>query len=112
MIYEIRNYHFDPDRIDDYREWATHLAVPHLKRELDLVGFWINSADEPTITGAPHDDLGTANVTWIIRWEDVESRQQGWDRVFLSDAWKEIFERVPGGRASYRRLESKFADEI
>ena len=112
MIVEIRNYHFDPARIDDYRVWATELAVPHLKAELDLVGFWINTAAEPEITGAPHDDLGTANVTWILRWDDLETRSKTMDRVFSSDRWKEIFAKVPGGRESYRRTEAKFAAEI
>jgi len=112
MIFEIRNYHFDPARLDDYRVWATDLAVPHLKAELDVVGFWISTADEPEITGAPHDDLGTANVTWILRWEDLKTRSETMERVFSSDRWKEIFAQVPGGRASYRRTESKFAAEI
>jgi len=28
MIYEIRNYHFDPQRFDEYKAWAKEKALP------------------------------------------------------------------------------------
>jgi len=71
MIYEIRNYHFRPDLIDAYKAWAKAEAIPHLASQLDVLGFWINSKDAHEVNGAPQDHLGTANVTWIIRWRDL-----------------------------------------
>lgn len=51
MLFEIRNYHFRPELLDAYREWA-------------------------------------------------------------SEAWVEIFSKVPGGLDSYLRRESKFAEAL
>jgi hypothetical protein len=28
-MFEIRNYHFDPARFDEYKKWAETLAVPY-----------------------------------------------------------------------------------
>ena len=110
MVYEIRSYHFEPTRLAEYKKWAHELAVPYLEEQLDLVGFWTNRDEEPEVLGEPHDSLGTANVTWIIRWEDLDQRDPRMREVFVCDAWREIFAKVPGGRASYLRRESKFAE--
>ena len=112
MLFEIRNYHFRPELLDAYREWASEHAVPFLKKELDVVGFWINSEDEPEVLGEPHDELGTANVTWVLRWNDLAQRNETMARVFASEAWVEIFSKVPGGLDSYLRRESKFAEAL
>ena len=112
MIFEIRNYHFDPARFDAYKEWGEREAVPFLSRELDLVGFWVSAGDDPEIIGRAHDELGTANVTWIIRWRDREQRNEVLPRLFATPEWEDIFSRVPGGLASYLRIESRFADAI
>ncbi len=34
---------------------------------------------------------GSANVTWIIRWESMEKRNQGPIDVFGSEGWLEIW---------------------
>jgi hypothetical protein len=47
---------------------------------MDVVGFWIITADPPEILGA----LGTANVTWIIRWRDIAHRNEAWAAVLES----------------------------
>ena len=73
MIYEIRNYHFNPARLEEYKTWAKEKALPFLDRELDLVGFWANAGDSEVL-GEPMDILGSANITWIIRWPDRETR--------------------------------------
>jgi hypothetical protein len=112
MIYEIRNYHFRPDLIDAYKAWAKAEAIPHLVSQLDVVGFWINSNDTPEVNGAPLDHLGTANVTWIIRWRDLAQRNEVLPRLVSSPPWQDIYARVPGGRASYLRSEAKFADAL
>ena len=111
-MYEIRNYHFRPDLIDAYKAWAKNEALPYLAMQLDVLGFWINSNDAPEVTGAPLDHLGSANVTWIIRWRDLAERNEVWTRIFVSPEWADIFSRVPEGLASYLRIEAKFADSL
>ncbi len=113
-MYEIRNYHFDPERIDQYKTWAKTVALPHLKSKMDVVGFWI-SDDTPAEYGGrlPRDAYGPpANVTWIIRWQDKNQRDAAWAELRASDEWKTIFGQVPGGPASYARTEAIFASEL
>jgi hypothetical protein len=112
MIYEIRNYHFRPDLIDAYKAWAKAEAIPHLASQLEVLGFWINSKDAPEVNGAPQDHLGTAYVTWIIRWRDLARRNEVLPRILSSPAWQDIFSRVPEGPASYLRIEAKFAEAL
>jgi hypothetical protein len=87
-------------------------AIPHLASQLDVLGFWINSKDAPEVNGAPQDHLGTANVTWIIRWRDLAQRNEVLPRILSSPAWQDIFSRVPEGPASYLRIEAKFAEAL
>ena len=108
MIYEIRNYHYEPTQMQNYQNWAKESALPYIRKHLDLVGFWVNTNDKPEVSGKPQDDLGTATVTWIIRWPDVQTRHREFPNVFGSDEWKEIMQKNPG-QANYHRSESKFA---
>jgi hypothetical protein len=112
MMYEIRNYHFKPELLDQYKEWAKTKAVPHLSKELDVLGFWANGEDPPEVNGEPHDALGCANITWIIRWKDLAQRNEVLPRVLASPEWEAIFAHVPGGRTSYLRIENKFAESL
>jgi hypothetical protein len=112
MIYEIRNYHFRPDLFEPYKVWAKTEAMPYLGAQMDVVGFWITTADPPEILGAPTDHLGTANVTWIIRWRDIAHRNEAWAAVLESPEWKDIFSRVPEGMPSYLRIEAKFTESL
>ena len=112
MIYEIRNYHFEPSRFEEYKTWAKEQALPFLRKELELVGFWTKTPDPVEVLGVQTDDLGSANITWIIRWKDMEQRNQRMGEVFTSDAWAQIFKSVPGGLDSYLRRESRFAEEL
>jgi hypothetical protein len=112
MIHEVRNYHFRPDLFEDYKAWAKDLALPYLGKRMDILGFWVNSADAPQVSGAPLDDLGSANVTWVIRWRDVAHRDKGWAEAVAGPEWEAIIARVPGGMASYLRSEAKFADAL
>lgn len=64
-----------------YKVWAKTAAMPYLGAQMDVVGFWITTADPPEILGAPTDHLGTANVTWIIRWRDMAHRNEAWAAV-------------------------------
>ncbi|MDE0003794.1 MAG: hypothetical protein OXQ29_13985 [Rhodospirillaceae bacterium] len=113
MIYEIRDYYIDPAMIDVYEEWTTKRALPYMRRELDLVGFWFLADPEPEVTGAPLDETGAANVTWIIRWDDIETRNREMGRVFSpsGDEWSEIWKQHPG-RQVYRRLEVRFTRNV
>jgi hypothetical protein len=112
MIYEIRNYHFRPDLLEDYKTWAKTQAVPYLSRKMDVLGFWASTDDAPEVNGETQDKLGSANVTWVIRWRDLAHRNQQLPIVLSGPEWEGIFTHVPGGRASYLRTEAKFAESL
>ncbi|MYD98472.1 MAG: hypothetical protein F4X98_13970 [Gammaproteobacteria bacterium] len=111
MIYEIRNYHYEPSVIEQYREWAIGKALPYIRAHLDVVGFWVNIDEPPQVGGMPLDELGSATVTWIIRWDDVETRQRVMPQVFGSAEWREIMAENPG-QENYHRTEAKFAEAL
>lgn len=111
-MYEIRNYYYKPELFEAYKAWAKSRALAYLQRELDLVGFWTNLPDAPQINGQAMDNLGSANITWIIRWKDMATRNEVMGRIFQTPEWAEIFKDVPGGISSYLRMEAKFAEQI
>ncbi|MBV1879024.1 MAG: NIPSNAP family protein [Pseudomonadales bacterium] len=113
MINEIRNYHYNPEKLGLYREWAVNEAVPFLKKHLDVVGFWIDSGATPEISGQQKMQLplGSANVTWIIRWQDMAARKAGHKRVFGGDGWKAVFAKHPDANG-YFQIEAKFAEAV
>ena len=111
-MFEIRNYHFDPTKFAAYKEWARSEAIPYLARQVDLVGFWASTADAAELRGKPHDELGPANLTWIIRWRDLAQRNEVLPKVFATPEWEDIFSRVPGGLGSYLRIEAKFTEAL
>ena len=114
MFYEIRNYHFDPTKIEEYKPVAAKVALPYLKSKMDIVGFWVNNDMDPIIGGShPQDENARpANITWIIRWQDRSQRDQVWEAMRSDPEWQAFFSKVPGGRESYFRTEVKFATEI
>ena len=111
MIYEIRNYWYEPARLADYREWVGAEGLPYLRKHLDIVGFWITNDEPAEVDVTPMDELGHANVTWIIRWPDIETRHATLPLVLRSDEWQAVFANSPG-RTNYRRVEVRFADGI
>lgn len=111
-IYEIRNYHFNPDLYDEYTEVARGEYLSYLREHLDVVGFFVDSDIPPEVRGAPQDELGSANVTWIIRWNSKEERDAKLPEVLGTDEWREIFSEVPGGGSSYLRIESRFVEGL
>ncbi|MCG8466619.1 MAG: hypothetical protein MJB57_00205 [Gemmatimonadetes bacterium] len=111
-LYEIRNYHFDPANFDAFSVWATGDYIAYLREHLDVVGYWINTDISSEVQGADQDELGSANITWIIRWDSKAQRDERLPQVLGSDEWRAIFSSVPGGFESYRRLESKFARSL
>ena len=112
MIYEVRNYHFRLDLFDEYKVWAKATAVPYLASKLDLVGFWVNTADPADVQGEPQDGLGPSNVTWVIRWRDLAEREVVWAATLATLQWEQILATVPGGVTSFRRVEFKFAESL
>ena len=113
MMYEIRNYTFDPELFDEYKTWAREQALPYLRERLDLLGFWVNLEIEPEVAGKPLDALGSANITWILRWEDKAHRDRVLPTVIgPAESWQEIISQVPGGKQSYRRAEKKFTEAL
>ena len=111
MIYEIRNYHYAPNKMAEYRAWAIGKALPYIRSHLDLVGFYVNVDEAPQVGGEPLDALGSATVTWIIRWPDVATRHRVMGEVFGSAEWREIMAANPG-QENYLRTEAKFAEAL
>ncbi len=111
MIFEIRNYHYEPTQMAAYRAWAVAKALPYIRANLDLVGFWVNVDEPPQVGGRALDELGSATVTWIIRWEDIATRNRVMGEVFGSSEWQEIMAANPG-QENYHRTEAKFAKAL
>ena len=114
MLYEIRNYHYDPEYWEEYKKWATDVASPFFRSRWDIVGIWLKK-DIPAQYGGslPRDESITpANMTWIIRWKDMEHRDKAWADIAKTKEWGELFSTVPGGSKSYLRTEAKFAESI
>ncbi len=114
MLFEIRNYHFEPTHFEAYKKWAAADAVAYLKSKMDVVGFWVANDMEPEYKGRnkPDESEQPANITWIIRWNDRQERDEAWVQLRADPEWKAILARVPGGWRSYLRTEARFADEI
>jgi hypothetical protein len=108
MIYEIRDYHYRPDIFEAYLAWAKE-AVPVLRSKMDVVGFWIDAGTPPEITGThPVDSpIGSANVTWIIRWDSKEARDAGLGAAIGSDEWKAVWSRHPDPNG-YLQMSARF----
>lgn len=111
MIYEIRNYHYEPSLMKEYTAWARNDALPFLREQLDLVGFWVNGPEDAEVNGKALDELGSATVTWIIRWPDRATRDDRMGKIFATDDWTEIMKTNPGAQ-HYHRIEAKFAEEL
>ena len=110
---EIRSYHYDPEKFEAYKKWALEEAVPFLKDNLNIVGFWLDNGKAPELSGATPMDmpLGSANVTWVIRWESEEDRAEGHARIFGGPAWQDIWSRHPDANG-YLQMEARFADPV
>ncbi len=109
MIYEVRDYHYRPDIFDAYRKWATD-AVVVLRHRLDVVGFWIDEgANAPEITGTSPiaSPIGSANVTWIIRWESKAARDVAMKTAFAGEDWTAVWSRHPDPNG-YLQMSARF----
>lgn len=110
---EIRSYHYDPAKFEAYKVWAVEEAVPFLKANLDIIGFWMDNGTPPEVSGASPMDLplGSANITWIIGWDSIQARAEGHQRVFQSEGWQDIWSRHPDANG-YLQMEARFADPV
>lgn len=110
---EIRSYHYDPEQFDAYKKWAVEEAVPFLKANLDIVGFWLDNGTPAELGGKTPMDmaLGSANVTWAIRWDNAEARQAGHRDVFGGEGWQAIWARHPDADG-YLQMEARFTEEV
>ena len=108
---EVRDYHYDPDRLDEYRTWAAE-AGPFLRDRWDAHGFWIDSGIPSDVFGAdPMEPRhGQANVTWWIRWESKAQRDAAWEQLWEDEDWKALWSRHPGFEG-YRQLAVRYLDE-
>ena len=48
MIYEIRNYYFEPRHLNAYKAWAKNKAMGYLKREFKAYGIDVKSRGKRT----------------------------------------------------------------
>ena len=113
MIYEIRDYHYRRDIFDDYVKWAED-AVVVLRDKLDLVGFWVDEGGyEAEVAGSDPQTtpIGSANVTWIIRWESKSQRDEVMKTAFAGDAWEAVMAKHPDPNG-YLQLASRFMNEM
>ncbi len=112
MLVEIRSYHYRSQELSNYRQWARDHALPYLKQQFDLVGFWIDNGEPAEVLDEPLDKLGPANITWIIQWQDMDQRNGRMQAVFESPEWQKIFEKLPGGFEHYLRREARFCEAL
>ena len=112
MLFEIRSYHYDPNQWDALKQWARAEVIPYLKSNWDIAGFWFDSGDTPEFSGQDPEPrkYGVANVTWVIRWESMEQRNQAHKDLRESEEWQKIWSTHPDPNG-YLHSEVKFAEE-
>lgn len=111
-LFEIRNYHFNPELLEAYKDWVRNEAHPLLSKQLDIVGFWTSTGPQSEVSVGTPDQLGSPTVTWIVRFRDRAHRDETWAKITDSAEWKDVFSRVPGGPSSYARIESIFSESL
>jgi hypothetical protein len=113
MIFEVRDYHYRPDLIGAYHKWALD-AAKVLRKKLDVVGFWVDDGEhKPEIRGSrPIDSpIGSANVTWIIRWESKAARDKTMETAFAGKDWEEVWKLHPDPNG-YLQISSRFMESV
>ena len=95
-VYEFRDYHYDGD-LEAYRRWWEE-ALPIMRQRFEIVGVW-TAGDEPVrVAGETPMDLplGSPNVTWVIRWDDMAHREEAWEAMGDDAEWQALAQRHPG----------------
>ena len=59
MIHEMRNYHFEPSKLNAYKASAKDQAMGCLRRKFNVLGFWANTDLKSDVTGPAMDELGS-----------------------------------------------------
>lgn len=112
MLYELRSYDIDPERIDGYLAWANSTAMPILMGQFGfrVKGFWhaIETSEGP----APE-----TNVHWLIAWESEDEMKERWAIARASEEWKAAMAETmdpdqPNGRKYHRIVRSKLLAPI
>lgn len=112
-MFEIRDYHYRQDLFSEYKQWAEH-AVVVLREKLDVVGFWIDEGKlAPEIAGSKpfESPIGTANVTWILRWDSKEARDSTLKTAFSGPEWEAVMAKHPDPDG-YLQLSSRFMEAM
>jgi hypothetical protein len=109
-LYEFRDYHYDGD-FDAYKEWWVE-GIEVLGARMEILGVWFDSGIPARIGGVdpmplPH---GSANVSWIIRWDDLAQRDTTWDALQVDAEWIACAERHPGFDR-YRHMSVRFLEK-
>lgn len=114
MLYEIRNYYYDPDTLDAYRQWGSDEDVKSIMEAyMDIVGFWVDHG-EPAIFGGEDptpSDHGVPTLTYIIRWESMEHRHRGWNDLREDPRWKDAWTRHPNPNG-YLHTQATFTEAL
>ena len=112
-MYEIRNYWIDPAHFDEWIKWFRMKAAPFFRAQWDIVGFGLSNDIPPSYGGSQPESKGTpANLTWIIRWDDKEQRDEGWKNLRVADEWTKVLAQRPGGSEWLLHIEAKFTNSI
>lgn len=112
MLIEVRDYHYERDRLDAYRDWAATAGL-WLRDRWDVDGFWVDAGQEGELFGAdpvpsPH---GPANVTWVIRWGSRAERDAAWEALWDDADWQALWDQHPGFEG-YRQLSVRFLEPV
>lgn len=110
QIYEFRDYHYVGD-LEAYKEWWKE-GIEVLGARMDIQGLWFDSGIPARIGGIDSMPLphGSANVTWVIRWDSIEQRDAIWNALQEDDEWIACAERHPGFDG-YRHMSVRFLEE-
>ena len=109
-LYEFRDYHYAGD-MDDYRQWWSE-AMPILRgRGFDVIGLWYDGGVPARISGSDPMELehGSANVTWVIRWDGIDQREREWDALWEDAEWTACADHHPGFDG-YKHMSVRFMD--
>ena len=112
-IVEIRDYTIETAWLKEYKVWAEDLAAPWLKRNLDVIDFWVDTGLEAEVSGSNPivSSNGQANVCWIIRWRDKAHREAVFRKTMAGSEWQEIWSKHPNAKA-YLHMNVRFMESL
>ena len=112
-IVEIRDYTIETAWLKRCKVWAGDLPAPWLKRNLDVIDFWVDTGLEAEVSGTNPlvSGNGQANVCWIIRWRDIDHREAVFRKTMGSSEWRDIWAKHPNSKA-YLQMNARFMESI